>query len=234
VGVPAPLIIAAGLFVSLVLLERLIPDRAGCHDRWFTNLGWGAITMATTRVASFMAPLAVAVWAERAGFGLLNQFALPGWATAAIVIILMDCAVYWQHRMFHIIPAFWRWHLLHHRDEAMDVTTGVRFHPVEGLISLAWKSACVAVLGAPVWTVPLFELWLMAGSLIEHSNVRLPNSLDRAIRHVFVTPAMHRIHHSAHDDDAHHNFGFAIAVWDRVFGSLRADPRGERIGPPLR
>ncbi|MEY2943805.1 MAG: hypothetical protein RLY97_1819 [Pseudomonadota bacterium] len=224
------LIAAIGLFALLAGLETVMPDRRARYDRWMVNLGWGAVTMVATRLASFMAPLTASVWAERHGFGVLNIVLLPGWAAALVAVIAMDCAVYWQHRVFHRIGWLWRWHRLHHRDEALDLSTAVRFHPVEGLISLVWKAACAAMLGAPAWAVPLFELWLMAGSQIEHSNVKLP--FDLVLRRVIVTPAMHRVHHSAHGDDAGHNFGFAIAVWDRLFGSYRASPLGDTIGPP--
>ena len=228
-----PLLAGVALFALLALGEWLSPDRARRYDRWLTNLGWGAVTLICTTLAAVIAPLAAALWAERAGFGLLNQVDLPFWASALIVIIVLDGAVYWQHRVFHRVDWLWRWHLLHHRDEALDLSTSVRFHPVEGLISLAWKASCTAALGAPVWTVPLFEFWLLAGSLIEHSNIRLPTALDRAVRWVIVTPAMHRVHHSPDGNDTNHNFGFAISVWDRLFGSYRAEPSGPRIGPPV-
>lgn len=229
----AALIAGASLFATLALLEWLCPDRTAHYGRWIANLGWGAVTLVCTRLASFMAPLAAAIWAQESGFGLLNQVDLPLWADVLLVIILLDCAVYWQHRVFHRVDWLWRWHLLHHRDEALDLSTSVRFHPVEGLISLAWKAACAAALGAPPWAVPLFEFWLMAGSLVEHSNIRLPTAVDKVLRWMIVTPAMHRVHHSPHGDDTGHNFGFAIAIWDRLFGSYRATHSGPRIGPPV-
>ena len=226
------LLAGLGLFALLTLLEWFLPDRKAHYERWFANLGWGAITLACTRLASFMAPLAAALWAQEAGFGLLNQVDLPGWADALLVIILLDCAVYWQHRLFHRVGWLWRWHALHHVDEALDLSTSVRFHPIEGLISLAWKAACAALLGAPPWAVPLFEFWLMAGSLVEHSNIRLPQPVDKVMRWFVVTPAMHRVHHSPDNNDTNHNYGFAIAIWDRLFGSYRATHSGERIGLP--
>ncbi len=232
ISIPMPLIVAAALFVVLAIAEYLRPDRPARIGRWPRNIGWWAATLVATRIVGFAAPLAAAIWAERQGFGVMQHLAVPAWGAAIITIIVMDCAVYWQHRGFHRINWLWRWHRLHHDDTGLDVTTGIRFHPIEGLISLLWKSACIILLGAPPWVVPLFELWLSAGSLIEHSNIRLAPVLDRIVRSAIVTPAMHRVHHSAHGDDAQHNFGFAIAVWDRLFGTWRLAPQGQEIGLP--
>ncbi len=226
------LIAAAILFGLVGLIEIALPARDAKRARWPRNLAWGFATMAATRLASVAAPLAAARWAAQNGLGLFNQIAIPQFALIIASVIFMDCAVYWQHRAFHRVTWFWRWHKLHHADQALDVTTAVRFHPIEGLISLVWKSAFAAALGIPIVAVPLFEFWLMAGSLIEHANIRLPRSIEYIVRSVLVTPAMHRIHHSAHDDDAQHNFGFAISAWDRVFRSYQSEPSGLVIGLP--
>jgi sterol desaturase/sphingolipid hydroxylase (fatty acid hydroxylase superfamily) len=155
---------------------------------------------------------------------------LPLLPAAILTVILLDLAVWWQHRQFHRRLWLWRWHKLHHADGALDLSTGVRFHPIEAIISLIWKSACTALLGAPPLAVPLFELWLTGGSFIEHANLHLPPRLDAVVRRIWVTPAMHAVHHSAHGDDANHNFGFAIALWDRLFRTYRPTASGPRIG----
>lgn len=227
---PWTLTAAAALFVALLIAEQLWRDRAGNWRRWPLNLTLGALMFGVGRLLAFAGPLAAALWAQQTGFGLLNLLAPPFWLAALLSVIAMDLAVWLQHRQFHIWSWMWRWHRLHHSDEALDLSTAVRFHPMEGIISTLWKSAATALIGVPPLAVPLFELWLMAGSLIEHSNVRLPRALDAALRLLFVTPAMHRVHHSAHGDDAQHNYGFAIALWDRWFGCYRAAPSGERIG----
>ncbi len=224
------LILAVALFVSLALAELVMPDRTADYRRWPLNVSLGITGLLFVRLLGFMAPIGAAFWAEGQGIGLLNNLAVTDLLAAAITIILLDCAVYWQHRAFHRVPFLWRWHRLHHEDAALDLSTGLRFHPVEALLSMMWKSTCVVALGAPAWAVPLFELWLMSGSLAEHANIKLPGRLDQAIRHAIVTPAMHRVHHSAHSDDAVHNFSFAISLWDRLFGSYRAEPSGLRIG----
>jgi sterol desaturase/sphingolipid hydroxylase (fatty acid hydroxylase superfamily) len=224
------LYLAVALFAALALAEVLRPDRAGQYRRWPLNIGLGLVGLLIVRVLAIVAPVGAALWAQGQGIGLLNIAAVPTFAAGLVTIVAMDFLVYWQHRAFHHVPWFWRWHKLHHRDEALDLSTGLRFHPAEAVLSMVWKSACVVALGAPVWAVPLFELWLMAGSMIEHANIRLPARVDAAVRRLMVTPAMHRVHHSAHSDDANHNFSFAISAWDKLFRSYRAVPSGPRIG----
>lgn len=224
------LIVACGLFAALAAIEYVRPDRPPAYRRWPLNLSLGLLTLLIGRALATAAPLAAALWADEQGFGLLHFVDLPTPVVGLLAVIGMDCAVYWQHRAFHRINFFWRWHRLHHEDEALDLSTGLRFHPVEALLSLFWKSASAALLGIPVWAVPLFELWLMAGSLFEHANIRIPASADRVLRMALVTPAMHRVHHSAHCNDADRNFGFAISLWDHWFGSYRQSPSGPDIG----
>ena len=219
-----------GLAIIIVSLEWAIGDRPAQPRRWIGNSALGLVSVIIPRLLLVIAPLGAAVWASDKGFGLFNQFSAPAALIGVATIILMDLAIYAQHRAFHRVDWFWRWHKLHHQDEALDISTGVRFHPVEVVLSMAWKSACVVALGVPVWAVPLFEAWLIAGSLFEHGNVRLPPRLDAFLRQFLVTPAMHRVHHSAHNDDANHNFCFAISVWDRCFGTYKAKESGPNIG----
>jgi sterol desaturase/sphingolipid hydroxylase (fatty acid hydroxylase superfamily) len=234
------LLFAAGLAGLLIVGEALYPARSAQWteqwSRWPANLGLGALTLLIGRALAVVAPVAAAGWAERNGVGLLNlmEGGLMSGALAKLIltIVIMDFAIYWQHRAFHLSGWLWRWHKLHHADGAMDVSTGVRFHPVEIVVSLGWKSVCVVALGAPPSAVALFELWLMADSLIEHSNLNIPPKLDGLIRRVWVTPAMHAVHHSAHGNDAQHNFGFAISLWDQWFGTSRAVAAGPVIGLP--
>jgi sterol desaturase/sphingolipid hydroxylase (fatty acid hydroxylase superfamily) len=224
------LVIAAGAVVLLIAAETIVPARASEWNRWPINLSLGAVTLIIGRIASIIAPLSIAIWTERHGVGLFNIVAGHSVSKVILTIIMLDMAIYWQHRFFHKMDWMWRWHKLHHADRAMDVSTGVRFHPLEIVISMIWKSACVLVLGAPAEAIPIVELWLMLGSLIEHSNIQLPRRLDNFLRYFWVTPAVHMVHHSAHGDDAHYNFGFAIGLWDRLFGTYRASASGSEIG----
>ena len=151
-------------------------------------------------------------------------------------IVLLDFAVYLQHAMFHAIPALWRLHMVHHADVDFDVTTGIRFHPIEVVLSMLVKLSVVAVLGPPVLTVVLFEIALNGVAMFNHANVRIPIALDRVLRLVIVTPDMHRVHHSVEDSEYSTNFGFNLSCWDRLFGTYVAQPaRGHQdmtIGLP--
>jgi sterol desaturase/sphingolipid hydroxylase (fatty acid hydroxylase superfamily) len=227
-----PIVAIGGLFLILLLAETLWPFAPRDWRRWPVNLGLGALSLVLARLLGFVGPLAVAIWAERAGFGLLNWADVPLIPAIVASVVAMDFAVWAQHRQMHHTGWLWRWHRLHHADPTIDLSTGVRFHPLEAVVSLAWKSLCTALFGVPPVAVPVFELWLTGGSLIEHANLRLPDTLERAVRRLWVTPGMHRIHHSAHVDDALHNFGFAFSVWDRIFGTYRAAASGPMIGLP--
>jgi len=139
-------------------------------------------------------------------------------------VVLLDLAIYGQHVAFHAVPALWRLHRMHHADLEFDVTTGLRFHPGEILLSMAIKLVAVAALGAPPLAVLAFEIMLNATSLFNHGNVRLPLGLDRRLRLVVVTPDMHRVHHSMERQETDSNFGFNLPWWDHLFGTYRAQP----------
>jgi sterol desaturase/sphingolipid hydroxylase (fatty acid hydroxylase superfamily) len=226
------LAILAVAFISIALLERLIPARPAAAARWPLNLALGLGNGLLTRLAGVAGPLGAALWAQNHQLGVLQLIALPLPLTAVIVVVAMDCALYWQHRAMHRFAWLWHIHKLHHADPDFDVSTGVRFHPAEALLSMLYKSVLVVLLGAPPETVVIFQLWLTLGSLIEHGNIALPTALDAALRRFWVTSAMHRVHHSAHGDDHNHNFGFALSLWDQLFHSDRATASGPALGLP--
>jgi sterol desaturase/sphingolipid hydroxylase (fatty acid hydroxylase superfamily) len=145
-------------------------------------------------------------------------------------VILLDMAIYWQHRILHMHPLLWRLHRTHHRDEAMDLTTGVRFHPGEIAVSALWKAAAVVAVGASPVAVIVFETILTSASLWEHANIRLSERTDRRLRHLLVTPAMHLVHHGRDGDDMRTNFGFSTSLWDRLFNSYRQQATSTRLG----
>jgi sterol desaturase/sphingolipid hydroxylase (fatty acid hydroxylase superfamily) len=209
-------------------------SRARTWRRWPVNAALGAANLLLVRLASVAGPVTLASLAAKHHFGVFNQLPLPNLTTVILIIVLMDGAVYWQHRAFHRFKWAWALHKLHHADVDFDVTTGVRFHPGEALISMLFKGGVAALLGAPPAVVILFETWLAIGSLIEHGNIALPASLDRVVRRLWVTPAMHRIHHHAEGNDHQHNFSFALSVWDHLFGTYRASSLGRKIGLPTR
>lgn len=231
----------AGIFAAMAVLELLIPRRKPGQPRarrWFTNLAIVGIDSLLVRLmALFVIPLAAvstALWAEARGWGLLNAAAWPSWLEFALAILLLDLALYAQHVASHKAPLLWRLHRVHHADRDFDVTTGIRFHPIEIGLSMLWKMLVVLALGAPAAAVVLFEVILNGCSMFNHSNIALPGWLDRFLRAFIVTPDMHRVHHSVHRDEHDRNFGFNLSIWDRLFRTYTAQPReghpGMRLG----
>ena len=216
------------VFAAVALWEALAPRRKRSFERrarWPHNLGLLLVDVALVRVFAPGAAIAVAMTAAGSGWGLLNALALPGWSAIAAGIALLDLAIYFQHVMFHAVPALWRLHRVHHADLDFDVTTGARFHPIEILISTAIKCAAIAALGAPVISVFVFEMLLNATAMFNHANASLPQRLERWLRWLVVTPDMHRVHHSVRYEESSSNFGFNLPWWDRLFGTYRAQPR---------
>jgi sterol desaturase/sphingolipid hydroxylase (fatty acid hydroxylase superfamily) len=166
----------------------------------------------------------LALVTEAHGLGLFNVVPLPAWIGVVASIILLDLAIYFQHVLFHAVPVLWRLHRTHHADLEIDVSTGLRFHPVEILLSVVIKLAVVVALGTPALAVLLFEVLLNATSMFNHSNVCLPEHFDGVLRWFVVTPDMHRVHHSILTRETNSNFGFNLPWWDRLFGTYRAQP----------
>ena len=154
----------------------------------------------------------------------LHAVSVPGWLAVLASVVLLDLAIYFQHVMFHAVPAFWRLHMVHHADLDFDVTTGLRFHTIEILLSFGIKAAVILLLGAPAVAVLVFEVLLNATSIFNHSNARLPLALDRLLRLFIVTPDMHRVHHSVIVRETNSNFGFNLPWWDWLFGTYRDQP----------
>jgi len=216
-------------FTLLVFAERLAPRRRrtfALRQRWAGNLGLMAADTIVLRTVPAITAVGVAALAHAKGWGLLGAIvSLPTWLDVVVSVIVLDLAIYFQHRLFHAVPALWRLHRVHHTDPELDVTTGVRFHPVEMLLSLGFKAVMIAGLGPPVAAVLLFEVLLNAGSLFSHANLRLPAPVDGLLRALLVTPDMHRVHHSSDPVETDSNFGFTLSWWDRLFGTYRGQPR---------
>src|SRR5688572_2450819 len=183
----------------MALWEALAPRRPqkiGRMLRWPNNLGVVAVDTIVVRLLFPTAAVGVALLGEERGWGLLNNLALPAWSEVVIAVVVLDLVIYLQHVLFHAVPVLWRLHRMHHADLEFDVTTGVRFHPVEIVMSMVIKIGAVTALGAPALGVLAFEVLLNATSMFSHGNVRLPRALDRVLRWIVVTPEMHRVHHS--------------------------------------
>lgn len=216
------------VFVIMALWEVLAPCRVGILPRgrrWPGNLGILLVDVALVRLLMPLLAVEMAVLSVRNEWGLFNAVGVPGWLAFMVSFLALDLLVYGQHVMFHKVPWFWRLHRMHHTDTGFDVTTGLRFHPLEILLSMLLKIAAVGLLGAPVLAVLIFEVVLNATALFNHGNVRLPAALEPWIRACLVTPDMHRVHHSIHPDEFNSNFGFNLSWWDRLFGTWTDQPR---------
>jgi sterol desaturase/sphingolipid hydroxylase (fatty acid hydroxylase superfamily) len=217
----------AGVFVVMAIWEFLTPRRPqaiGRNRRWPSNLAVVAVDVLLVRILLPITAVGLALFAEAHAFGLFNMIALPAWASIVISVILLDLAIYLQHVLFHAVPALWRLHRMHHADLEFDVTTGLRFHPIEILLSTGIKLVVVAALGTPAAAVLIFEVLLNATSMFNHSNIRVPAQIDRILRWFVVTPDMHRVHHSILRRETNSNFGFNLPWWDRLLGTYRAQP----------
>jgi sterol desaturase/sphingolipid hydroxylase (fatty acid hydroxylase superfamily) len=222
-----------GVFAAMALWEVAAPRRARTVSRWVrwpSNLAITGLNTGLVRLIFPAATVGLALVAEARGWGLLNAVALPSWVKVAAAVVALDLVIYLQHVMFHAVPALWRLHRMHHADLDIDVTTGARFHPIEILLSMVIKLATVAALGAPALAVLIFEVLLNATSMFNHSNVRMPEALDRVLRWFVVTPDMHRVHHSVVARETNSNFGFNAPWWDRLFGTYRAQPEAGHEG----
>lgn len=223
------------VLLACVAWQYWRPARMGSAGwrRQARNLGM--VVLGTLLVRAVVPVLAVqwASYCQANAVGLLNWIPVSPLFAILLAVLVLDVAIYWQHRLFHLIPLFWRVHRVHHCDVEFDVTTGVRFHPLELLLSMAIKLAVIAALGAPALAVMIFELALSLGSLFSHSNAAFSPTTDRKIRLFWVTPSMHRIHHSVCREETDSNYGFHLSVWDRLFGSYRSAPAGDEHSMPI-
>jgi sterol desaturase/sphingolipid hydroxylase (fatty acid hydroxylase superfamily) len=218
-----------GVFIVLATWEHLAPARTlklPRTQRWGANLGLALVSTLVVRVLIPGSAIALAAVAADEGWGLLNRVHIPGWLAVLSALVLLDLTLYLQHVLFHSVPMLIRLHAVHHADADFDLTTGIRFHPLEILISAFIKLGVVAALGAPVVAVLLFELILNATAMFNHANVSLPGWLEPWVRRVLVTPDMHRVHHSVVEVERNSNYGFCLSAWDRLLGTYTPAARG--------
>ncbi len=221
------------MLAFMVIAEFLSPRRRQEIPRllrWSNNLALVALDTALVRLLFPLAAVGVASWAEAQGWGLFNLIGMPRGLAGILAFLLLDLAIYAQHVVFHYVPVLWRLHRMHHADLEIDVTTGLRFHPLEIILSMLIKMAIVLLLGAPAIAVLIFEIVLNATSLFNHSNLRLPKPVDATLRLIVVTPDMHRVHHSVEKEETNSNFGFNLPWWDRLFGTYIAQPSAGHLG----
>lgn len=222
-----------GVLIAAVLAELIFPRRPPTvpkGPRWSANLVLVVLDLLTARLLLPLMPVGMAEIARVRGWGLLNLVSLPVWIELTLAVLALDLVIYLQHRAFHRIPLFWRIHRVHHTDLDLDVTSGVRFHPLEIVLSYIIKIGVVAVTGAAPLAVVAFEVLLNATSLFTHTNVRIPVGIDRLLRLVLVTPDMHRVHHSVIPRETDSNFSFNASWWDRLLGTYCDQPRDGHDG----
>ena len=217
-----------GILLVMALWELWTPRRrlnVSKVLRWINNLGIVFLNSFLLRIVFPSAAVGIATFSYQHGWGLFNYFHIQYYITVIASVIIMDFVIYLQHVLFHAIPIFWRIHRMHHADLDFDVTTGIRFHPFEIILSMLIKFAVVVIIGPPVLGVIIFEVLLNATSMFNHGNVRILRSLDRILRWIVVTPEMHRVHHSVVYYETNSNFGFNLPLWDRFLGTYRDQPR---------
>lgn len=217
-----------GVFAILAVLEIYLPRRQQKVSklfRWTNNIGVSIVNTLVLRFALPMLATGMAVFASINSFGVFNWVDVPLWLACVCSFLILDFAIYLQHRLFHCVPLFWRLHRMHHTDLEFDVTTAIRFHPIEIFLSMIIKLALVALIGAPAVSVLIFEIVLNGSAMFNHSNIKLPLWLDKILRLVIVTPDMHRVHHSVHRPETNSNFGFNLPWWDRLCGTYIEQPK---------
>jgi sterol desaturase/sphingolipid hydroxylase (fatty acid hydroxylase superfamily) len=216
-----------GTLIILALLEGWAPRRVLITPkpaRWFANLGIITVDTLMVRALFPVLPAGFALLCRQEGWGLFNYFQVPYGVAVCAGVVLFDFFIYIQHVLFHHVPALWRLHMIHHTDLDFDLTTGVRFHPLEIILSMGVKLGLIYLFGPPALSVIIFEIILNSAAMYSHSNLRLPLALDRFVRLLFVTPDMHRVHHSVIIGERNSNFGFNLSTWDRLLGTYRPQP----------
>lgn len=216
-----------GIFCIVAVMETLAPRRIRRiprKNRWFANLVILGLNPLSVRLVFQILPVTLAFLASERQWGLLNNLDLPYWLKVTIGVIALDFSIYLQHILHHAVPVLWRLHMVHHADLDYDLTTGLRFHPIEIVVSMGIKLMTVAALGPPALAVLIFEVALNSTSMFNHSNIHIPEGVDRMLRLLVVTPDMHRVHHSVIIRETNSNYGFSLPWWDRLLGTYKNQP----------
>jgi len=231
------LLIRLGFFIGTLAImffwELIAPRRpliTSKVKRWLSNLGLVLVDSIVVHLVFPTAVVGVALIAQQRGWGFLNQFELPYLLKIIFCILIFDLVIYLQHVLFHVVPLFWRLHMVHHTDLDIDATTGVRFHPIEIILSMGIKIMAAFLIGPPPIAVLIFEVLLNGTSIFNHGNVRYSQNIDSILRLLVVTPEMHRVHHSTIRWESNCNLGFNFPWWDRIFGTYRPQPAQGHLG----
>ncbi|QMW01556.1 sterol desaturase family protein [Spirosoma foliorum] len=227
-SIGSPLLV---LFFALMLLLQWRHPLRRLHfkllRRLIRNIGLALPTFVVLRLALLPIPLLAAHWAHNHQVGLLNWLlpanSIGAWVGGVLGFLAFDYAYYWWHFATHKVPLLWRFHNVHHTDLDMDVSTAVRFHVGELLLSVLFRVALVGVMGISFWSAIVYEVFFDTAAQFHHANWRLPAKVDRSLNTLFVTPRMHGIHHSIVRDEFNSNWGTLFSIWDRLHGSHRMD-----------
>lgn len=221
----------ASVLIIMILLEVIFPHREGKHSRrkrWPGNI---LILISGNFILRFITPLlpySVALWAESEGWMLSGMGIVPFWFKILVTFFVLDFWIYIQHLLLHIVPGLKDLHRMHHTDTHMDLTTALRFHPLEIVFSTLYKTVLIALLGLPALGVLIFEIILNGSAMFNHGNIEMPYRVDKFLRLFIVTPDYHRIHHSRKSSERNSNYGFFLTVWDRLFSTYTEEPQGDR------
>ena len=215
-----------GALAAAAVWESIAPyrDFASAGDRarhWARNLALGAAMVILTSVVVGASGLQAMLWAEMRGVGLLNLVTLPLWVVVPVGFLLADLADYLFHRLSHTWRWVWMLHAVHHSDPHLDTTSTVRTHPLHALATIAWRVLIAFALGIPLWVSLLRDVAATPLVALHHANVSWSDRVDRALRWLVVTPAMHKLHHSPERASTNANFGGLFSFWDRLFGTYR-------------
>jgi sterol desaturase/sphingolipid hydroxylase (fatty acid hydroxylase superfamily) len=216
---------AVGLAVGL---QRLRPHTR-LNGSWRTNGAFWAINVAVMGIVCGACACTVALWAKAAGVGLFNAVTVDPWSGVAVTIFALDLVSYAWHRANHQISFLWRFHQVHHSDPAFTTSTAVRFHPGELLLSLPLRLAAVVALGASPVGIVVFEILFAVANLFEHGNIDLPLRLERRLAYLWITPALHRRHHSTKLHELNRNFGTIFVFWDRALRTYLENSSAQKV-----
>ncbi len=222
------LIFFLGSLILFLSLENIFPRREfklNKYIRWQRNFSLILLNTLFIKIFIPFTTIGTAIFCQEYRIGLFNSLEIPSFYKTLLSVIILDFIIYAQHAAFHIFPIFWRIHKVHHIDQEIDATTGIRFHPLEIIFSVLLKILAIMVLGIPAFAALLFEILLNFSSLFTHSNLNLPVKLDKILRIIIVTPDMHRIHHSVNKDESQSNYGSSFSFWDKIFKSYKLMPK---------
>ena len=195
------------------------------YKRWLINFTFVFINTLALRLVFPILAVSFAAICSQYNIGILNYFNVSIWSAFILAFVLLDFGIWIQHLLFHHISFLWRFHKIHHSDEEVDFTTGVRFHPLEIIISMVYKLILIAVIGPSVSLVIVFEIVLNASSIFNHGNIKISKSFDIFLRKLIVTPNMHRIHHSEEERETNSNYGFNLSIWDKLFRTYKVNSK---------